>query len=132
MEKKLVQTAAILGFLAVLLGAFGTHGLKAILSEKDIISFETGVRYQFYHTFLLLFISSTSLISTKTKKTLFTLILVGIIFFSGSIYLLAIDEFLFQKSIKPLVFVTPFGGFLLLSAWLLLFINILKQKYNHS
>jgi len=74
MDKKIVITAAFLGFLAVLLGAFGAHGLKAILSEKDLISFETGVRYQFYHTFLLLFISCTTLLSQKIKKIIFYLI----------------------------------------------------------
>jgi len=128
MEKKLVISAAILGFLAVLLGAFGAHGLKAILSEKDLISFETGVRYQFYHTFLLLFISTTSLLSLKVKKTLFYLILTGIICFSGSIYILATDEFLFQKSIKSIIFITPLGGFLLLSAWFLVLLNLLQKK----
>jgi len=71
MEKKLVITAAILGFLAVLLGAFGAHGLKAILSEKDLTSFEVGVRYQFYHTFLILFVSNTTLVSQKAKKIIF-------------------------------------------------------------
>ena len=130
MEKKLVITATILGFLAVLLGAFGAHGLKAILNEKDIISFETGVRYQFYHTFLLLFISLSSLLSQKTKKILFSLILTGVILFSGSIYILAMDEFLFQKTIKPLVFLTPLGGLLLLSAWGILFFSLIKKKHN--
>jgi len=128
MEKKLVITAAIFGFLAVLLGAFGAHGLKSVLLEKDLTSFETGIRYQFYHTFLLLFISTTSLLSTKTKKTLLYLITIGIIFFSGSIYILATDELLFQKSIKSIVFITPLGGFLLISAWFLVLLNLLKKK----
>lgn len=128
MEKKLVITAAIFGFLAVLLGAFGAHGLKSVLLEKDLTSFETGIRYQFYHTFLLLFISTTSLLSTKTKKTLLYLITMGIICFSGSIYILATDELLFQKSIKSIVFITPLGGFLLISAWFLVLLNLLKKK----
>jgi len=128
MDKKIVITAAFLGFLAVLLGAFGAHGLKAILSEKDLISFETGVRYQFYHTFLLLFISCTTLLSQKIKKIIFYLIIIGILFFSGSIYILVLDEFLLQKSIKSIAFITPLGGLLLLSAWFLVFLYIMKKK----
>ncbi len=127
MEKKLVITAGILGFLAVLLGAFGAHGLKAVLSENDLASFETGVRYQFYHTFLLLFVSVTPLVSQKFKKVLYYLILVGVIFFSGSIYLLVMDEILLGTSIRAIAFITPFGGLLLLLAWLLLFINVTKN-----
>ena len=128
MDKKLLITASILGFTAVLLGAFGAHGLKQILSEKDLISFETGVRYQFYHTFLLLFLSGTSLISTKTKKRIFYLIIIGILFFSGSIYLLALDQFLFGTAITAVVFITPLGGFLLLAAWLLIGIDLAVKK----
>jgi len=128
MEKKLIITASIFGFLAVLLGAFGAHGLKAILDEKDLISFETGVRYQFYHAFLLLFIATTSLLTEKTKQILHYLILTGILFFSGSIYVLATDEFLFQKSVKTIVFATPLGGLLLLLAWLLIFVKVIRRK----
>jgi len=128
MEKKLLIAASILGFTAVLLGAFGAHGLKQILNPQDLISFETGVRYQFYHTFLLLFISTTPLVSSKTKKLLLYLILIGVLFFSGSIYLLSLDEFLFQTSIKAIVFITPLGGLLLLTAWFLLFLKALNKK----
>lgn len=128
MEKKLLITACILGFTAVLLGAFGAHGLKHILSQKDLISFETGVRYQFYHTFFLLFVSATSLISNKTKKQLFYITTIGILFFSGSIYILALDEFLLNTSIKYIVFITPIGGFFLLGAWFLLCISAIKKQ----
>lgn len=128
MEKKLLITACILGFTAVLLGAFGAHGLKHILSTKDLISFETGVRYQFYHTFFLLFVSTTSLISTKTKQQLLYITTIGVLFFSGSIYLLALDEFLFNTSIKSIVFITPIGGFFLLGAWFLLCFSAIKKQ----
>ncbi len=127
MEKKLAITAGIFGFLAVLLGAFGAHGLKAILSETDLNSFETGVRYQFYHTFLLLFVSLTPLLSQKTKKVLSYLITIGVIFFSGSIYLLVLDEPIFNFSLKSIALITPLGGLLLLSSWFLLFLKIFKQ-----
>lgn len=130
MEKKLLITACILGFTAVLLGAFGAHGLKQILSSKDLISFETGVRYQFYHTFFLLFLATSPLISKTIKKRVFYLVVIGILFFSGSIYLLALDEFLFGTPIKSIVFITPLGGFLLLGAWLLTALSLAFKKSN--
>lgn len=128
MEKKLVITASILGFLAVTLGAFGAHGLKAVLETKDLISFETGVRYQFYHTFFLLFIAHSNLFSEKKKQIIGYLILVGVIFFSGSIYILATDEFLFHKSFKSIALITPLGGLLLLAGWFLMFLTLVNKK----
>lgn len=128
MEKKLLITAGILGFTGVMLGAFGAHGLQKILSTKDLVSFETGVRYQFYHTFLLLFLSATSLISNSLKKKIYYLVVIGILMFSGSIYLLATDEFVFGFPLKAIVFITPFGGLLLLAAWFLLFAHLLFKK----
>lgn len=128
MDKKILITAGILGFTGVMLGAFGAHGLQKILSTKDLVSFETGVRYQFYHTFLLLFLSTTSMISNSLKKKIYYLLVTGIAMFSGSIYLLATDEFVFGFTLKAIVFITPFGGLLLLAAWFLLFANLLFRK----
>ena len=120
-------TASILGFLGVLLGAFAAHGLKAILTDLQITSFQTGVRYQFYHAFLLLALANTSLISSKFKKWIYWLTVIGVLFFSGSIYVLCLDEYILGNNLKGIALVTPLGGLLLLGAWLLLLIGLIKK-----
>jgi len=113
--------------LAVILGAFGAHALKEVLSLQQLATFETGVRYQFYHAFLLLFLGLAAMIPEKKKAVIFYLILIGVVFFSGSIYLLATDS-MNDFDFRVIGFVTPFGGLLLIVGWLLLFIEFLKKK----
>ncbi|HSD15462.1 MAG TPA: DUF423 domain-containing protein, partial [Flavobacterium sp.] len=88
MNKKIISTGAIFGMIAIILGAFGAHALKKVLSIEQLSTFETGVKYQMYHALFLLFIGLAEL-SQKAKKTIYNLVVFGIIFFSGSIYLLA-------------------------------------------
>ncbi len=116
MDKKTITAGAFLGMLAIILGAFGAHTLKAILSPEQLITFETGVRYQMYHALFLLFIGTTGMLSQKIKKTIYFLVLVGVLFFSGSIYLLATNG-LTSFDFRVIGFITPIGGFLLISAW---------------
>lgn len=126
MEKKIVSTAAILGMLAIILGAFGAHALKGKLNLQQLNTFETGVKYQMYHALFLLFIGTTHIISDKIKKTIFYLTILGVLFFSGSIYLLATKDLLgFDFSIIGII--TPIGGLLLLSSWSILLITLLKK-----
>lgn len=127
MNRKIILVAAILGVIAIILGAFGAHALKEVLNENQLVSFETGVRYQFYHALFLLFLGTTVLLSDKTKKIILILVLVGVLFFSGSIYLLATND-LTSVDFKFLGPITPIGGLLLIGAWVALFLNILKQK----
>ncbi|SHG95954.1 DUF423 domain-containing protein [Winogradskyella jejuensis] len=127
MNKKLLITGAILGILAIILGAFAAHGLEKLVDEKAIKSFETGVRYQMYHAFFLLLLGSTSFITDKAKTWVLVLVLLGVIFFSFSIYGLATNS-LTSFDFKSIAFITPVGGFLLIMAWLLMLINILKTK----
>ena len=89
MNKKITATAAFLGMTAIILGAFGAHALKKVLTPEQLISFETGVRYQMYQAFFLFFLAAQNDILEKTKKTIYTLIISGVLFFSGSIYLLS-------------------------------------------
>mgnify|MGYP003533388935 CR=1 FL=1 len=65
MDKKIISTAAVLGMIAIILGAFGAHGLKKVLPIEQLATFETGVRYQMYHALFLLFIGTTTLINQK-------------------------------------------------------------------
>jgi len=129
MNKKLLILGSILGLLSVVLGAFGAHGLKGLVSTEALQSFETGVRYQMYHALLVLFVGSTSVISLKKKRILFYLIVIGVILFSGSIYLLATNS-LTTFDFKVIGFITPIGGLFLITSWIVLLINFIKLKQN--
>lgn len=128
MNKKIIITAAVLGFLSVVFGAFGAHSLKELISEESIKSFETGIRYQMYHALLLLFVGMASFLSPKSKKTIFYLIVVGVIFFSGSIYGLATND-LTSFDFKRVALITPVGGLLLILSWLVLLFSANKAKF---
>lgn len=126
-NKKIVVTATILGALTIMIGAFGAHGLKELISEKSLTSFETGVRYQMYHVIVLLIIGCTSVISIKTQKWVFLFFVFGILFFSGSIYLLTLNDFL-PFNTKTFAFITPIGGLLLIIGWLRLTYGVIVNK----
>ena len=127
MERKIVATAAAFGLTAVILGAFGAHALKKVLDASQLQSFETGVRYQMYHAFLLLFLSVAPGIGVKTRNWIYNLTLAGVILFSGSIYLLSTMP-VTGADFKMIGPVTPLGGLLLIAAWFLLFIDFARRK----
>ena len=126
MDKKIISTAAIFGMLAIVLGAFGAHALKKVLSADQLTTFETGVKYQMYHALFLLFVGLSS-ISQKAKKTIYYLALTGVLFFSGSIYLLATNS-LTPFDFKVIGFITPIGGLLLIIAWGILAYQSIAKK----
>jgi uncharacterized membrane protein YgdD (TMEM256/DUF423 family) len=107
-------TGALLGGLAVALGAFGAHALKARLSAAELETYETAVRYQMYHALALL--AAAWLISRNapgaSSAALFFLI--GVVLFSGSLYLLV------ATGVTALGIVTPFGGLALIAGWAML------------
>ena len=127
MDKKIISTGAIFGMLAIVLGAFGAHALKKVLSIEELSTFETGVKYQMYHAIFLLFIGMNDKIAQKTKKIIYNLTLVGVLFFSGSIYLLATNS-LTTFDFRIIGFVTPMGGLLLISAWGVLLLSYINKK----
>ena len=127
MKRKLIITAAILGIIAIILGAFGAHALKKVLSIEQLATFETGVRYQMYHALFLLFIGLLDNVTEKRKKTIFLLVVFGVILFSGSIYLLATND-LTAFDFKTIGFLTPIGGLLLIIAWGVLLASSLNKK----
>lgn len=116
MEKKILILGLVFGILSILFGAFGAHSLKKVLSEEALVSFETGVRYQMYHALFLLLIANTAFLSVKEKSILFYLVLVGVLFFSGSIYLLSTSVITGIKT-KFLGPITPVGGLFLIASW---------------
>ena len=127
MDKKIISTGAVFGMIAIILGAFGAHALKKVLSIDQLSSFETGVRYQMYHALFLLFVGLMNDLSQKAKKTIFFLVIFGVILFSGSIYLLATND-LTSFDFKVIGFATPIGGLLLIVAWGVLLANIINKK----
>ncbi len=125
MHKGYIKTAAFLGALSVMLGAFAAHGLKSIAPEHIVASFETGTRYQFYHVFAL----SLSAILFKTYPNKLILasgifFILGIIFFSGSLYIYTYKQIYSITSINWIVFLTPVGGLLFIAGWLCLSLGI--------
>ncbi|WP_231975183.1 DUF423 domain-containing protein [Tenacibaculum maritimum] len=106
-------SAAIFGMLAVIFGAFGAHALKKVLSETQLKSFETGVKYQMYHALVLLFIGNQF---SEPNQTMACCFMIGIFLFSFSIYGLILSDYK-GKKITLLGPVTPLGGGLLILGW---------------
>ncbi|HSM46548.1 MAG TPA: DUF423 domain-containing protein [Draconibacterium sp.] len=122
MSKTIIMTASILLALAVAIGAFGAHGLKAHLSETMLQTWKTGVEYHFYHALGLLLIGVLSVSMPSNFLNWSAIFLfAGIILFSCSLYILAIT------GIKWLGAITPLGGISFIAGWVLLFVAVLKD-----
>jgi len=117
---------ALFGLLAVLFGAFGAHSLKKSLSESQLKSFETGVKYQMYHAILLLVLGFNLGFTTALEKNMAYCIILGTFLFSFSIYGLSIGASK-GKSLKFLGPITPIGGLLLIIGWGLLFYSFIAN-----
>ena len=126
-QRKIFITATLLGLVGVVLGAFAAHGLRSVLTDSALESFQTGVRYQMYHAFFLFVIGLNSHLSSAQKKYILGLTLAGIILFSLSIYLLATNA-LTSIDFSFLGPITPFGGLLLISAWGFFLYVYIKHK----
>lgn len=114
----------LFGGLAVIFGAFGAHALKKILSDEQLKSFETGVKYQLYHALVLLIVGFNLALNTTIEIYMVYSFIVGIILFSFSIYGLVISS-ANNKKLKFLGPITPIGGLLLLIGWCLLLVAVL-------
>jgi uncharacterized membrane protein YgdD (TMEM256/DUF423 family) len=116
--------------LGVIIGAFAAHGLKPLLSLKEFNNFETAVKYQFYHAFALLVLGLLGAHFPKGDKSFKLagfLFFIGIILFSGSLYLLSTQSIL-KISIPFLGPITPIGGVLLILGWALSIFGVLKSR----
>ncbi len=122
MNKNLAITS-VLGAITIILGAFGAHALKEVLSISEIKSFETAVRYQMYHVLVLLFVNTYATFNSKTRNTISYLFFSGILFFSGSIYAISLGV-----SAKDIWFVTPLGGLFFIVGWLKMTLSFLKKE----
>ncbi|SHM26034.1 DUF423 domain-containing protein [Mucilaginibacter sp. OK098] len=128
MKKKIFITASILGALAVIAGAFAAHGLQGHLSVKDMQVWNTAVQYQFYHVFALLALSNLYRDNTKLINECYYLFTLGIVFFSGSLYLLASRELLGWGWLHIIGPVTPLGGVLFIGGWITMGVAAFKNK----
>ena len=127
MNTKIFSAAAFFGMTAIIFGAFGAHALKKVLLPEHLISFETAVKYQMYHALFLLFLGLQNQLDEKSKKLIYYFVVLGVIFFSGSIYLLSTGS-ISGINFKPFGFVTPIGGVFLILSWGVLFWNYLFKK----
>lgn len=117
-----------MGAIAVALGAFGAHALKSLATEKSIQVYETAIKYQFFHALALL---ATGILykdfSNKYTKIAGLCFIIGVVLFSGSLYLLTIKDIVNQDWLKWFGPVTPVGGLLLVCGWLFLAIGFTKK-----
>jgi uncharacterized membrane protein YgdD (TMEM256/DUF423 family) len=118
---------AAFGMLSVILGAFGAHALKKILSVERLESFETGVRYQMYAAFFLLIAGYILKFDTSSQKWISILMIIGTMLFSFSIYGLSLQDYL-GANLKFLGPITPLGGLLMILSWGMLIFYFVKNR----
>lgn len=118
---------AVYGMVSVILGAFGAHALKKILSVERLESFETGVRYQMYAAFFLLIIGYILKFETSAEKWTSILMITGTLLFSVSIYFLSMQDYL-GVNLKFLGPITPLGGLMMILSWGMLILYFVKNK----
>lgn len=114
---------ALFGFLGVVLGAFGAHGLQNIVEAKQLAVWHTGVQYQIYHSLALLSVSllAVSLVNPRIARWAGWAFVLGILLFSGSLYAIVL------LGVKTLGLITPIGGLFFLIGWLLLLLAAIKK-----
>ncbi|MCS4226866.1 DUF423 domain-containing protein [Sphingobacterium sp. BIGb0165] len=124
MNNIVIITAALLGALAIILGAFGAHAFKKILSPEKLDSFEVGVRYQMYAAITLLVLGLNLSFEYQSERVAYYLITSGSLLFSVSIYFLSFAEY-WKKNLKFLGPITPLGGLLMILGWIAIIIRFL-------
>lgn len=125
MNSKRAGIASLYILTAIILGAFGAHALKEIISTERLVSFETGVRYQMYIGISMLVLALNEKKFDFDLKWVWILLNVGLQLFCVSIYLLALQEPL-KLDLKFLGPITPLGGLSLIIAWLLLSVKFFR------
>lgn len=114
--------------LSVVLGAFGAHGLKQIVPPETVATYQTGVQYQIYHAFALILIG---ILYERFPNNFVNLagmfFIAGVVLFSGSLYLLASLKAMNRVGLSGVGIITPIGGLLFITGWVLLLIGILRK-----
>ena len=128
MHKPALKAGAFFAGLAVIFGAFGAHALKAKLAPDQLAIFQTGVQYQFYHSFALLLTGVIfSAFPVKQIKLAGTFFIIGILLFSGSLYAMSLLS-ITGVGLGPIGIVKPIGGLMFILGWAFLFLGIAKNK----
>lgn len=129
MYRPALISGALLAAVAVILGAFGAHALKEVLAPEQLITFETGVRYQMYHSIALLF---TGIIYAsfpfKQVKLAHVFFVLGIALFSGSLYALTLLKMNGEVGLGGVGIITPIGGLCFIVGWTMLVLGITRKK----
>lgn len=128
MNKQIILTASFFGLIAVILGAFGAHQLEGKISEYHIETWKTANQYQFYHTFALLFLATFSRAKSQSIRVSFIAFTIGIILFSGSLYLMSVRSLIGIESASYLGPITPLGGLCFIVGWIGLFVAAVKHR----
>ena len=128
MNKRVIIVASVFGILAVILGAFGAHALKSLLEPSGLEVWKTAVSYHFYHTLALLFVSILPASNSKAANMAAWFFSLGILFFSGSLYLISIKEILNISQLSVLGPITPIGGLFFILGWFSLIFFAIKSK----
>jgi uncharacterized membrane protein YgdD (TMEM256/DUF423 family) len=129
MHKSFLRIACLLGALSVALGAFGAHKLKEMISEDAVRVFETAVRYQFYHVFALLAAGILyQYFPSKFMRCAGICFILGIVFFSGSLYLLTYIKGAVIPGYDWIGAITPLGGLFFILGWVSMFLGINPRK----
>ncbi|WP_223068500.1 DUF423 domain-containing protein [Paenibacillus caui] len=123
MGRKYIAIGAFMCMLAVAIGAFGAHGLKPVIGETALKTYETGVQYHMFHALGLLIVALLANVWGESSRLLLgaRLLLAGIILFSGSLYLLSIT------GVKALGIITPFGGIAFIAGWIMIALAGMKR-----
>jgi uncharacterized membrane protein YgdD (TMEM256/DUF423 family) len=128
MHRWFLITASLIGALSVALGAFAAHSLRQLATADTVAIFETGVRYQFYHAFALL---AVAILYEKYPGSLLqwagNCFQIGIILFSGSLYLLTALKAADAVGVSKIGILTPFGGLFFIAGWILMVIAFIKK-----
>jgi len=128
MHKTFLSLGTVLAGLGVVLGAFGAHGLKKLVGPDVVNTYQTGVTYQMYHAFALLL---TGILYERFPAASVQwagwLFLVGVVLFSGSLYLLASLKAMDKVGLTGIGLITPFGGLLFIAGWICLLAGILRR-----
>ena len=128
MKKKIIALGCALAALSVILGAFGAHSLKSKLTESGLDVFKTAVQYQMYHAIAILFVGQwVNELGERRARLITQLFAIGIVLFSGSLYLFTIEEVLNISRTSLIGIATPLGGVSFISAWTLACVSFLRK-----
>ncbi|HET9826376.1 MAG TPA: DUF423 domain-containing protein [Chitinophagaceae bacterium] len=129
MHKTFLSLGALLGTIAVSLGAFGAHGLRQVVSPADVTVFQTGVQYQMYHTLALMLVAIVyDRLPNKWIIVAGYLFSLGILFFSGSLYLITALKAADRVVPTAVGILTPLGGVLFIVGWLSFLVGVFRRN----